>query len=92
MLKPGGVCFLRGDVALFDHQPQHDSLPLLGWARAVVGFPEVAVGIVVAGSLGQSGQQRGLSQCQIGCALAEVSLRCRLDAHGQVAVGDLVEV
>ena len=70
---------------MLDHQAQHVSLAGLGALR-------VLQRVIGRGRLRQASQQRRLGQGQIFGRLVEIELRGRLDAVGQVAVVDLVEV
>ena len=67
------------------HQPQDDPLSRLGQ----LGIGE---GVVVRGRLGQSGEQRGFGQVELGHGPAVEGLGGRLDAVGQAAVVGLVEI
>ncbi len=81
----GGVGLGGGDVPVLRHQVEHLGL-------TVAGGVEVGQRIVDGGRLQQSGEQRALAQREIGRGLAEIGLRRRLDAVGEVAEIGLVEV
>ncbi len=89
---PRGVGLGRGDRVIAHHQRQDGTLPPLDRAGRAIRVPQPRVGVVIGRRLGQSGQQRGFGQRQIGRALVEVGFGGRLDAVGQVAVIDLVEI
>ena len=73
------------EVAVVDHAVQHVAL-------AGAGGVGRGQGVILAGSLGQPGQQRRFGQVQVAHALAEIGPAGRFDPIGHVAVIDLVEV
>ncbi len=80
------------DVTLLHHQPQNDALPPLDRAGLSVRLPQLGVGIVVGGRLAEADNHGSLGQGELGCMPSEVSLGRGLDAVGQVAIVDLVQV
>ena len=82
---PGGARLFVARVAGFDHQGEDVGL-------AGLSPREVGQGVVPGRRLRQAGQQAGLGQVQVARRLAEVGLCGCLDAVGQVAVVDLVQV
>ncbi len=73
------------NVVVGDHQAEHFPLAAERFIGGGIGIPQ-------GRSLGQTGQQRRLGQGQIGGRLVEIGIGRRLDAVGQVAVIDLVQI
>ena len=83
-----GLCRLslcRADVPHLDHQIEDHGL-------ASLGAFQVGVGIPIGRRLGQPGQQGRFGQRQFARLLAEIGIRRRLDAIGQIAIVDLVKI
>ena len=77
---------------MLHHQAEHLALAALHRAGLAIGVPQPGVGVIVGRRLRQPGQHRRLRQRQVFGRFAEIGLGRGLDAVGQVAVVELVQV